>query len=337
MGTFARNKLIYDYIFFILILMFFISNSVFSKKKSECPKVKCLKKENNNNNCFEIFKEKDTNLDLDTYLIQVNTCLESKRCPLLYSALENYKLYENTNLKCELTEVKLVDGENCANDNECASNNCSIKDNQKYCVGKLLNEQCNNHFECKIGHACIVGRCQEQRKIGEQCYNSDDYQCINNSACDVTICIEYNSKENGYKTNKKEICKSNFIYKNSENSINYNVCDSFKLIEEKCDNENDDLCIIKFEYSNIELKSQLCQCKYDSKRSRFCANNENITKLAYVIDVHTTKRFNYDFELRNEIFGYEKLDSCIKNSLKAIYIAKDFIILALFISTFIFF
>ncbi|MBN9164937.1 MAG: hypothetical protein J0I07_28500 [Myxococcales bacterium] len=80
-------------------------------------------------------------------------------------------------------------GETCGKDSLCnATSHCDVAD-EKATTGTCLENEgvggkCDNKFSCKLGLACISGKCAARPKEGQACKEVDD--CADGLACDKT-------------------------------------------------------------------------------------------------------------------------------------------------------
>lgn len=204
-----------------------------------------------------------------------------------------------TNSSCVSNQVitERFPGDICSLDLECLSGSCD----QGICQGQSLNELCSIFNGCLPGYFCNSGVCVGQIKIGGACKLEID--CVNNATCDMGICVEYWSLENGDITGSvinggfSFTCMSGFAESVGDkfNCAKAPVSTSLPLI---C--QNNTLCI-----SKDGKFSQPCQCGFTSNGNGYCplfagdppvqnAIAASKAVLASNADCNTFSRFSYN-------------------------------------------
>lgn len=224
-----------------------------------CPKYECSEETLPEGQCV---KYQD-----GTYLLQ--QCSDSKFC--------STALYSHTDSFCEDVppapeKLDLNPGETCKVDTDCHSGKCSP---DKKCVGKRLNERCDDQSDCDVGYVCYnlyqSATCQPQRKVGQSCDNYLTAKfCINAAACDNKICEELYSRNNGAivdTVSAASLCKSGYyetVPSHSQKAICIQAPKSPNLpLPIKCN--PGEMC----RSSDGEWAAR-CRCGYNSEGQGYC-------------------------------------------------------------------
>jgi len=206
-----------------------------------------------------------TNLSCAKYTFKTSTIMYLKACPEqkvcdFTSPQENKEFFCRNNSHSPI----YYPGEYCSNDSECFSNIC--KDNT--CKGK---ENCNKDIDCKPGHYCLKGTCEEAVTEGKEC--NETKKCKANLVCNKT-CIKLGSIKNGQEAINPKACSSFYI-------TGGKCSTGPKLNEEDKDKENPKQCTYK--YKDESTRTDKAICGLNKEGARYCALGEGDMELEKVV------------------------------------------------------
>lgn len=176
--------------------------------------------------------------------------------------------------KCGTADPKeLMPNEICSEDEDCHSKNCT----KSRCIGKKVNEACEDIKDCDPGNICHKenatatekGKCLEAKKIGGDC--SSYLDCVVPLQCANNKCVEVESQpENVTVGEGNELaCKSYYIEMNEGNE---SVCakapklaNQSKLLTEPKSCTSNDGC----KYDNQKI-NESCICGRTEEGDKYC-------------------------------------------------------------------
>ena len=181
----------------------------------------------------------------------VTPCESQLICPFVYQGASD----------CQYpTYYSKLPGDYCNANYTCHSDNCNLDTNT--CTGSSTG--CGTSADCNPGFFCNSSSiCQAQIPAGEACDNHTE-ECENIAICDVTVCVELFSLDNGnetftlFKQGLAPACKSGFAAKNSTGDL---ICEEAPKSNETglmpCP-ENETVCI-----ASDNVTSKPCACGFN--------------------------------------------------------------------------
>lgn len=135
---------------------------------------------------------------------RLKECNETSQCDLLYG---------ETNDKC--TKIPTMQtkypGEWCQLDSQCTSNLCKGKGNETFCVGRVVDEVCQDDMECDAGLFCnrTSHLCAKVANKGQTC--NENLLCNAYTVCNKGTCVLKGSLLNGDNSTSGAACKSQHL------------------------------------------------------------------------------------------------------------------------------
>mmetsp|Transcript_16821 Transcript_16821/g.30069 ORF Transcript_16821/g.30069 Transcript_16821/m.30069 type:complete len:356 (+) Transcript_16821:20627-21694(+) len=160
----------------------------------QCSKYLCANSTLTNDACI-VYKP-----DQDTYYL--DPCKKStETCIPTHDQQNVYCIDFNSNTPTTFS----YPGEKCVKNDDCVYGTCV----NKICVGSGKGVGCQSNTECDSGLYCnkVSNECTIQVEAGGSC--EDDYQCVNNAACDGKICTQYFSVDANKQVSQ---CENNTSY-----------------------------------------------------------------------------------------------------------------------------
>ena len=235
--------------------------------------------------------------------------------------------------ECVSQSLQAVPGYFCEYDSQCISGVCK----DRTCIGKGLNEDCTNEYECNPGLYCKDNKCATLLKEGSPCTKDIDcetaYGCLNN------VCTAYFSLDEDVETTSEMFCKSYYMTVVVEGEVNKTKCATLTRKENsvECGTEQ-----TQCEYSAkageiINTFSLDCKCSLSSPDIKVCplGNTEDYTNAItawktyfteysskletsskkYIIDVSTYKEV---YKATDNTKAYN-VDDCVLSFIKVLY------------------
>ena len=325
--------------------------------KGSCAKYTC--NQENNQFCAKSIYQDSMNI-----LVNLNDiCAEDLSCQI--GGDPNIVFYNksNTYSKCFSTSLNTrYPGEECEIDSQCIyplNNDASQfhKCIDGKCNGMEENKICQDNTWCLTGYYCdqLSGKCKEQKKRGDSCFNSkecrNDLICINSKCSGELFSLDegYKVPENEDPETQRKYCKSVQVYDNHCVKINDNGA---KLPDDSYNSCNyGDICYYTVTGLNYIKKLEVsCPCGYNEGGDGFCPHfNEyfvdeweeykNIMKDNYDNECHTENRYECykkkklesEKEYKNKLEKghlFNKASDCAKKLLDGSYLSlKKYLIL----------
>lgn len=240
----------------------------------------------------------------------------------------NVQLCSNKTLTCAITGVDIanvdipckepvevlnrLDKKKCDKPEQCASGVC---ENQA-CVGKKVNEACDQDNKCAINLRCVNSQCKELIKIGSPC--TDNNECEIGAVCNSLTCVAIYSFADGTVATNTKACQSGKTHTTNDNKL---VCVTTEKKEEKCKTENKCTYTVTGESSQqfTAEYSEPCECSYAAKDTLYCPldtkNSDyknNINALKAVKNVHILERNSIDRKISNAAnVKFTGVDKCV--------------------------
>lgn len=248
-----------------IILIFFLFHQV-KNISNECPKIECLKEVRIGEKCYSYSNNK----------VQISLCKENPEkkdeeyskdyyCPIQSDE------FEYTELSCVKKlekNKKIYPGGSCMNDADCVINKCSEEEN---CIGKELEEECENEIDCIKPYTCIDNKCQELRKPGKSC--TKDTDCVFQAGCLNGKCTRYFSLNDGEPIDQKTFFNDGLSYCKYGTAYN-GTCMNLKLMYPRRNCSESTGCEYNRTFDNgsyeiINIKEN-CLCGYNKEGKKYC-------------------------------------------------------------------